>query len=97
MRANIPALPEIPCQVFSQFLWYGKYIKIEDNPIHFANFSNMNINFLLQLFEILQAQIRGHLEGAYKLTNYIFHYWAQLKHATSTRWKKLTTKFIGVN
>ena len=41
--------PALPCCVFSQFLWYNNYIKIDTKAV--SNFfSTKNISFIIQLF-----------------------------------------------
>ena len=41
--------PALPCCVFSQFLWFNNYIKIDTKAV--SNFfSTKNISFIIQLF-----------------------------------------------
>ena len=37
---SLSGSPETSSQILSQFLWFNKYIKIEDTIIHFPKFSN---------------------------------------------------------
>ena len=43
--------PETPACLFLQFLWFNKYIPIEENPVYLTKFAAQNINFLSQIFE----------------------------------------------
>ena len=43
--------PETPAFLLLQFLWFNKYIQIEDNLVYLIKFAAKNINFLTQLFE----------------------------------------------
>ena len=43
--------PETPACLLLQFLWFNKYIPIEENPVYLTKFAAQNINFLSQIFE----------------------------------------------
>ena len=68
----LSALPVIPSQVLSQFLWYDNYIQIEDVLTYFEKFSNTIINFLSQLLENDRIILWVNLKDEYELTNDMF-------------------------
>ena len=39
-----------PSCIGSQFLWFNSYITIDNNSVHFTEFSSHDINFINQLF-----------------------------------------------
>ena len=41
--------PETPSCILSQYLWFNKFIVIDNSYINFTNFSNKNINFVRDL------------------------------------------------
>ena len=42
----------LPATVACQFIWFNKHIQIDSKSIYLCNFSNRNLNFLGQLFEV---------------------------------------------
>ena len=42
----------LPSTVACQFTWFNKHIQIDNKSIYFYNFSNRNLNFVGQLFDI---------------------------------------------
>ena len=43
--------PEIPSCILSEFLWFNRHIKIDNEPVFFKHFSEHDINFAHQLFD----------------------------------------------
>ena len=50
-KTHFSLSPETPACLLLQFLWFNKYIQIEDNLVYLTKFSAKNIIFLSQLFE----------------------------------------------
>ena len=50
-KTHLSSSPETPACLLPQFLWFNKYIQIEDNPVCLTKFAAKNIDFLSQLFE----------------------------------------------
>ena len=48
-KTHFSSSPETQACLLSQFLWFNKYIQIEDNPVWLTKFAVKNINFLSQL------------------------------------------------
>ena len=69
---SLSGSPETSSQILSQFLWFNKYVKIEDTEIHFPKFSNKGINFLSHLFENDRIISWINLKDRYELTNMFF-------------------------
>ena len=89
--------PETPSQVLSQFLLYRNYIKIEDAVILFEKFLNRNIKILSQFFVNGRIISWANLKEECDLTNDMFFYLRQLKHAIPTRWKTLISTYSDVD
>ena len=56
--------PETPSSVLSQFLWHNIYILVYEDDVHISRFSQNNLNFVSQLF-----QINGSLKNWHLLIN----------------------------
>ena len=50
IKRNFPHISYTPSCIGSQFLWFNNYITINNNSVHFKEFSSHNINFINQLF-----------------------------------------------
>ena len=73
--------PETPACLLSQFLWFNRYIQIEDNPVCLTKLADKNIDFLSQLFVGGSLKSWNDLKIEYSLTNETYFQWLQLKHA----------------
>ena len=49
-KRNFSHISYTPSCIGSQFLWFNNYITIDNNSVHFKEFSSHNINFINQLF-----------------------------------------------
>ena len=43
--------PEIPSCILSEFLWFNRHSKMDNEPVFFKHFLERGINFLYQLFD----------------------------------------------
>ena len=43
--------PSVLSTILSQYLWFHKHIKIENNSVYFSHFSNHGINFIRNLVD----------------------------------------------
>ena len=79
-----------PSCIFSQFLWYNKYITINNKPIHLKSFSNKDINFVCQLFHDFGiAKSWEELKFDYNLSGNLFFQWIQIMHCLPITWKSV--------
>ena len=88
-KTHFSSSPEPPACLLSQFLWFNKYIQIEDNPVCLTKFAAKNIYFLSQLFEGVRLKSWNDLKIEYNLTNETHFQWLQLKHAIPHKWKTI--------
>ena len=42
----------VPSTILSQYLWFNKHIKIENNGVYFSHFPNQGIDFIGHLVDI---------------------------------------------
>ena len=95
MEDTFSSSPETPACLLSQFLWFNKYIKIEDNPVCLTKFAAKNIDFSSQLFEGRSLKSWNNLKIEYNLTNETYFQWLQLQHAIPHKWKTIIKKNPG--
>ena len=88
-RTHFSSSPKSQACLFSQFLWFNKYIQIKDNLVCLTNFATKNIHFLSQLFEGGTLKSWSDLKIKYNLTNETYLQWLQLKHAIPHNWKAI--------
>ena len=50
-KTHFSSIPETPACFLSQFLWFNKYIQIEDNPVCLTKFAAKNIDFFLNFLK----------------------------------------------
>ena len=74
--------PKTPACLILHFLWFNKYIQIEDKPVCLTKFAAKNIDFLSHLFEEGSLKSWNNLKIEYNLTNESYFQWLQLKHST---------------
>ena len=43
-KTHFSSVPETPACLLSQFLWFNKYIQIEDNPVYLTKFARIQFN-----------------------------------------------------
>ena len=81
--------PEIPPFILSEFLWFNRYVKIENESVFFKHFSEHGINFVYKLFDKNGISKKWEiLQTEYKLDNNFHFYWCQLIYALPESWKK---------
>ena len=73
----------------SQFIWFNKYIKIDNSSVYIKYFSNKNLNFVGELFET-DGKIKPweKIKTLYNLPNNMEFCWMQIVHALPKSWKK---------
>ena len=81
--------PETPSCILSQYLWFNKFIIVDNSYVNFTNFSKKNINFVSDLvnenynFKSWEfKKKKNHLD--YKL----YFQWIQLIHGIPLIWKQ---------
>ena len=50
-KTHFSSSPETPACLLSQFLWFNKYVQIEDNPLCLTKFAAKNITFYLNILK----------------------------------------------
>ena len=95
-KTHFSSSPETPACLLSQFLWFNKYIQIEDNPVCLTKLAAKNIDFLSQLFEGGSLKSWNDLKIEYNLTNETYFQWLQLKHAILHKWKTIIKQNPGI-
>ena len=48
-KRYFPTNPEVPSGILSQYLWFNKFIIVDNSYVNFNNFSRKNINFVSDL------------------------------------------------
>ena len=81
--------PETPSCILSQYLWFNKFIIVDNFYVNFTNFSNKNINFVSDLVnENCNFKSWETLKNEYHLDNKLYFQWMQLIHAIPLIWKQ---------
>ena len=81
--------PSLPSLIGSQFLWFNALIKIDKKTVYNHLFSNIGLNFVIQLFDENGKLLSwNEIKQKYKLPNNSYFKWYQLVHAIPTSWKK---------
>ena len=81
--------PEIPSCILSEFLWFNRHIKIDNESVFFKHFSEHDINFIYQLFDNNGIAKKWEvLQTEYKLDKRFHFQWCQLIYAVPESWKK---------
>ena len=81
-------MPTVSSCILNQFLWYNKFLKIDNSVVFFKEFSNKGINFLVQLFD-KENKIKSWsvLKEEYNLENKNYFQFLQLIHCIPEIWK----------
>ena len=75
--------PETPLRILSQYLWFNKFIIVDNSYVNFTNFSNKYINFVNDLVnENCNFKSWETLKNEYPLDNKLYFQWMGLKIAT---------------
>ena len=81
--------PEFLSWILSEFLWFNRHIKIDNEPVYFKLFLEHGINFVYQVFDKNGiAKKLDILQTEYKLDNSFHFSWCQLIYAIPESWKK---------
>ena len=81
--------PETPSCILSQYLWFSKFINVDNSYVNFTNFSNKSINFVSDLVnENRNFKSWETLRNEYHLDNKVYFHWMQLIDATPLIWKQ---------
>ena len=81
--------PETPSYILSRYLWFKKFIIVDNSYVNFTNFSNKNINFVSDLVnENCNFKSWETLKNEYHLDNKLYFQWMQLIHAIPLIWKQ---------
>ena len=74
--------PETPLCILSQYLWFNKFIIVDNCYINFTNFLAKNVNFVRNLVnENCNFKSWETLKNEYHLDNKLYFQWMQLIHA----------------
>ena len=75
--------PETPLRILPQYLWFNKFIIVDNSYVNFTNFSNKDINFVNDLVnENCNFKSWETLKNEYHLDNKLYFQWMELKIAT---------------
>ena len=81
--------PTVISTMANQFLWFNRYIKINNMPVFFKIFSDKKINFVKQLFKDNGCLKEwNELKAEYELEQKFYFCWMQLINAIPKEWKK---------
>ena len=81
--------PEIPSCILSQYLWFNKFIIVDNSYVNFTNFSTKKINFVRDLVnENCNFKSRETLKNEYHLDKRLYFEWMQLIHAIPLIWEQ---------
>ena len=81
---------DFPSCLRSQFLWFNKYIKINNKLFHFQDFSEENINFVENFCKpsgVFKSWCE--IKTEYNLEKKMFYKWFQIYHAIPNQWKRI--------
>ena len=89
-KRNFSHISYTPSCIGSQFLWFNNYITIDNNSVHFKEFSSHNINFINQLFTS-EGEFKdwNHIKREFQLTNNLYYKFTQISHAIPKKWKQI--------
>ena len=81
-KRNFSHISYTPGFIGSQFLWFNNYIAIDQNYVHFKEFSSHNIKFTNQLFTYeRELEDWNHIKREFQLTNNLYYKFKQIPHA----------------
>ena len=85
--------PETSACILSQYLWFNKFIIVDNSCYNFTNLLNKNINFVSDLVnENCNFKSWETLKKEYHLDNKLYFQWIQLIHAIPLIWKQNKNK-----
>ena len=81
---------EVPPCIQSNFLWYNKYIIIDNKPVYLSSFSDKNVNFINNLLDCLgNFKSWNILKTESKLADSLYFSWMQIINAIPLIWKTI--------
>ena len=85
---NISTNPETSSCILSQYLWFNKFIIVDNSYVNFTNFSTKNVNFNSDLAnKNSNCKIWETLKNKYQLDKLYFQ-WTQLIQAIPLIWEQ---------
>ena len=89
-KRNFSHISYTPSCIGSQFLWFNNYITIDNNSVHFKEFSSHNINLINELFTS-EGEFKdwNHIKREFQLTNNLYYKFTQISHAIPKKWKQI--------
>ena len=80
---------ETPSRILSQYLWFNKFIMVDNSYVDFTDFSNKNVNFVKDLVnENCNFKSWETLKSEYFLDNKLYFQWMQLIRTIPLIWKQ---------
>ena len=89
-KRNFSHISYTPSYIGSQFLWFNNYITIDNNSVHYKEFSSHNINFINQLFTC-QGELKdwNHIKREFQLTKNLYYKFKQISYPGPKKWKQI--------
>ena len=87
-KRNFSHISYTPSCIGFQFLWFHNYITVDNNSVHFKEFSSHNINFINQL----EFKDWNHIRREFQLTNDLYYKFTQISHTIPKKWKQILRK-----
>ena len=73
----------------SQFLWFNNYFIIDNNSVHFQEFSSHNVNFFNPLFTSEgELEDWNYINWEFQLNNNLYYKFTQISNAIPRKWKQ---------
>ena len=89
-KRNVSHISYTPSCIGSQFLWFNNYITIDNNSVHFKEFSSHNINFINKLFTSEgEFEDWNHIKREFQHANNLYYKFTQILHAIPKKWKQI--------
>ena len=89
-KRNVSHISYIPSFVGSQFIWFNNHITIDNNSVHFKEFSSYNINLVKPLFTSgRKFKDWNSIKKEFQLTDNLYYKFTQISRAISKKWKKI--------
>ena len=89
-KRNFSCISHILSFIGSQFLWFNNYFVIDNNSVHFQEFSSHNVNFFNQLFTSEgELEDWNYINWEFQLTNNLYYKFTQISDAIPGKWKQV--------
>ena len=90
--------PDIPFCILNQFLWYNKYIQINNKTAYFKSFTENYINFVMDLLEKLgKLKSSSVFKMQHILNNTFYFQWLRLTYTTTKACKNIAQNNVNKN